>query len=69
MTASKICKVCGAAFAPSRQDYTVRCPDCRAGRTPRDDVKPCIVCDGAQVITEQRADGTKRTVPCWKCTP
>jgi hypothetical protein len=27
----------------------------------------CIVCNGDKVVTEQRADGTKHTVPCWKC--
>jgi hypothetical protein len=28
----------------------------------------CIVCNGTRQFTEQRADGTMVTSPCWKCS-
>jgi DNA-directed RNA polymerase subunit RPC12/RpoP len=57
MNTPKICIACGAAFKRSPADVTVRCPDCRAGRTA--DVRPCVVCNDEHVITEaarQRRD-------------
>ena len=67
MNTPKICVTCGAAFTRSRSDYTVRCPDCRAGRTK--DVAPCIVCQGARFITSRKSDGTMVTDPCFRCNP
>jgi predicted nucleic acid-binding Zn-ribbon protein len=67
MNTPKICIACGAAFKRSPADVTVRCPDCRAGRTA--DVRPCVVCNDEHVITEQRANGETRTTSCWRCSP
>lgn len=34
MTASRVCRDCGATFPASRADVTVRCQPCRAARKP-----------------------------------
>lgn len=63
----KRCVSCGASFARSRSDYTVRCPDCRAGRTK--DVAPCVVCNDARWISSRTATRGDVTSPCYRCNP
>lgn len=69
MNTSKICVTCGAAFKRSPNDYTVRCPDCRAGRTNPIDVRRCVVCNDERYITSRRADGTMERSGCYRCNP
>ena len=68
----KNCIDCGESFKKSPADATVRCPDCRRARrygydTSAKQRRSCVVCNGTQVITEQRADGSMHSAPCWKC--
>lgn len=67
-TKTKTCRDCGAAFAASRTDYTVRCPACRRGAAPTRGAS-CTVCEGIGWFTigPGAVDGKMTDVTCHRC--
>lgn len=65
-TDTKTCRDCGADFAKSRQDYTVRCHDCRGSRGRK--ASACIVCDGTgKVASRSAVTGAVSHFNCHRC--
>lgn len=64
-TDTRNCTTCGATFTKSRQDYTRRCKDCRAGRSSAREAK-CANCNDTGFFTTRRAStGATETHACF----